>query len=187
MIRLGVPNYLSYTITEHAQDRIQTRFNIPKKDLDSWVARLMSQGTYDETQENGRKRYHLNDIVFILDPKTKNLVTVYTRNSNELGIPTAKVNPEVQSMINQAIKHYKNAKRVKVAKKISEACEQLYQADQKMLKRGVNYRHSNKSWGLLINAFDKIQSEIDTATTLMREADTFKGRDLYEETNNDGD
>lgn len=186
MINLGVPNYLSYTITEHAQNRIQTRFNIPKKDIEGWVARLMSQGIYDETQENGRKRYHLNDIVFILDPKTKNLVTVYTRNSNELGIPTAKVNPEVQSVVNQAMEHYKNAKRVEVAKKISEDCEQLYQADQKMLKRGVTYRHSNKSWELLMKAFDRIQSEIATATTLMREADTFKGREIYEEKNNDG-
>lgn len=187
MINLGVPNYLSYTITEHAQDRIQTRFNIPKKDVASWVARLMSQGTYDETQDNGRKKYSLHDIVFILDPKTKSLVTVYTRNSNELDVPVAKVNPEVQSVVNKAMEHYKSAKRVEVAKKISSDCELLFNADQKMLKRGVNYRHSNKSWETLINAFQRIQAEIDTATALMREANTFKGRTIYEKADNDGD
>lgn len=173
---MGVPNYLTYTVTEHAQDRILTRFNIPKKDIDGWMSRLMSQGVYDETQDNGRKKYHWHDIVFILDPKTKSVVTVYSRNANELELSQNQVNPEVQSVVNDALKHYKNSKRVSTAKKIYNDLKQMFLADQKMIKPGTNYRHSNKSWDILLENFYRIEKEIDTATMLMKEADTYKRR-----------
>lgn len=42
---IGVPNYQAYKVTEHAQERALTRFNIPKGELDTWMSRLLSNGS----------------------------------------------------------------------------------------------------------------------------------------------
>ena len=54
---MAVKNYEQYTVTEHAKKRILTRFNITNKEFDEWLARLLSQCTYLETQDNKRVRY----------------------------------------------------------------------------------------------------------------------------------
>ena len=41
---MGVKNFPLYKVTEHAKERILTRFNITKTEFDGWMSRLLSKG-----------------------------------------------------------------------------------------------------------------------------------------------
>ena len=77
---MGVKNFPLYKVTEHARERILTRFNITKTEFDGWMSRLLSQGEFVERQSNNREKYRLHDIVFIIDTQQKHLITVYSEN-----------------------------------------------------------------------------------------------------------
>ena len=171
---IGVPNYQAYKVTEHAQERALTRFNIPKGELDTWMSRLLSNGVYDGTQDNGRTKWHWHSIIFVTDPKQKLVITVYSSNEDNLELKSGQVNPEVQTMINTAVDSYLNEKRIYIAKKINDQVQDMADNCSRMIKPRTNYRYSNKSWENLINDFTAIAKEIETGRIIMNEAKSFK-------------
>ena len=100
---MGVKNFPLYKVTEHAKERILTRFNITKTEFDGWMSRLLSQGEFVEKQPNHREKYRLKDIVFIIDPQQRSVITVYSLNEHDdIGFKV-KTNPEVKSTIDEAL------------------------------------------------------------------------------------
>ena len=100
---MGVKNFPLYKVTEHAKERILTRFNITKTEFDGWMSRLLSQGEFVEKQNNNREKYRLHDIVFVIDTRQKQVITVYSENEHDDNGFKVNTNPEVKSAINEAL------------------------------------------------------------------------------------
>ncbi|UNL37807.1 hypothetical protein G8B26_05885, partial [Limosilactobacillus reuteri] len=112
---MGVKNFPLYKVTEHAKDRILTRFNITKTEFDGWMSRLLSQGEFVEKQNNNREKYRLHDIVFVIDTRQKQVITVYSENEHDDNGFKVNTNPEVKSAINKALDLLIKQKKVRTA------------------------------------------------------------------------
>lgn len=110
---MGLKNFPLYKITDHARVRIQNRFNITKNEMEGWTSRLLSQAVYVSSQDHNREKYRLNDIVVIVDTRQKMVVTVYSENEHDDNSVHSHTNPEVKSVINQALKTMVKQKKVK--------------------------------------------------------------------------
>lgn len=110
---MGVKNFPLYEITDHARVRIQNRFNITKNEMEGWTSRLLSQAIYVSSQDHNREKHRLNDIVVIVDTRQKMVVTVYSENEHDDNSVHSHTNPEVKSVINEALKTMVKQKKVK--------------------------------------------------------------------------
>lgn len=167
---MGVKNYALYKITEHAKERIQSRFNITKGELDTWMTRLLSQSTYVETQDNHREKYRLNDVVLIIDTRQRVVVTAYSENEHDdinISNPT---NPEVKSAINNALRLMIKQRKVKTANKAMNSIEEMSAACQKMNSPYANYRFTDNAWGDLVKAFGEASQTIKSGMAVIEEA-----------------
>ena len=167
---MGVKNYALYKITEHAKERIQSRFNITNSELDTWTTRLLSQSTYIETQENHREKYRLNDVVLIVDTKQRVIVTVYSENEHDdinISNPT---NPEVKSAINNALRLMIKQRKVKTANKALKSIEKMNTACQKMNSPYANYRFTDHAWDELVKAFTEAKQTLESGMAVIKEA-----------------
>lgn len=167
---MGVKNYALYKVTEHAKERIQSRFNITKSELDTWTTRLLSQSTYVETQENHREKYRLNDVVLIVDTKQRVVVTVYSENEHDdinISNPT---NPEVKSAINDALRIMIKQRKVKTANKALKSIEKMNEACQKMNSPYANYRFTDHAWDELVKAFTEAKQTLESGMAVIKEA-----------------
>lgn len=110
---MGVKNFPLYKITDHSRVRIQNRFNITKNEMEGWMSCLLSQAVYVNSQAHNREKYRLNDIVVIVDTRQKVVVTVYSENEHDDNSVRAHTNPEVKSVINEALQMMVKQKKVK--------------------------------------------------------------------------
>lgn len=168
---LSVREYTMYTVTAHAKDRILTRFNITNKELDVWIQRLLQQCTYVETQSKNRAKYRLNDIVVIVDPKKRAVVTVYSENAYDDIPVNTHTNPEIKSAINRALEQFSNKKKVETAKKIHQDLAKMLSANERMINPGTTYLNANNAWDDFVAAFDAVKSKVDSGRTLISEAE----------------
>ena len=167
---MGVKNYALYKVTEHAKERIQSRFNITKREIDTWLTRLLSQSVYVETQENHREKYRLNDVVLIIDTKQRVVVTVYSENEHDdinISNPT---NPEVKSAINNALRLMIKQRKVKTANKSLKSIEKMNTACQKMNSPYANYRFTDHAWDELVKAFTEATQTLESGMAVIKEA-----------------
>lgn len=167
---MGVKNYALYKVTEHAKERIQSRFNITKREIDTWLTRLLSQSVYVETQENHREKYRLNDVVLIIDTKQRVVVTVYSENEHDdinISNPT---NPEVKSAINNALRLMIKQRKVKTANKSLKSIEKMNTACQKMNSPYANYRFTDHAWDELVKAFTEAKQTLESGMAVIKEA-----------------
>ena len=167
---MGVKNYALYKVTDHAKERIQSRFNITKSELDTWLTRLLSQSVYVETQENHRGKYRLNDVVLIVDTKQRVVVTVYSENEHDdinISNPT---NPEVKSAINNALRLMIKQRKVKTANKALKSIEKMNTACQKMNSPYANYRFTDRAWDELVKAFSEAKQTLESGMVVIKEA-----------------
>lgn len=171
---MGVPNHIQYTVSAHAQDRALTRFNITKGEIGTWMSRLLSQAVYDETQGNNKVLYHWHSIYVVVDSKQKVVITLYTKNEDNVQVEKGTLNPEVQTMFNQAIESYASNKKIKIAKEIKDDVAKMLDSCEHMVKPRTNYRYSNKSWEILSDCFERVAKEIETGKMLIKEAQTFQ-------------
>ena len=111
---MGVKNFPLYKITDHARVRIQNRFNITKNEMEGWTSRLLSQAVYVSSQDHNCEKYRLNDIVVIVDTGQKIVVTVYSENEHDDNSIHSHTNPEVKSVINEALQMMVKQKKVKI-------------------------------------------------------------------------
>lgn len=168
---MGVQNFQQYKLTEHARDRIYDRFNITKNEMDSWLSRLLSQSTFVEDEGDGRKKYRLNDIVVIVNTKQQCVVTVYSENEHD-DIPyKAQTNPEVKSVINDALKELILKRKIKTARKLSNALNTANNACSRMIKPGTNYRFIESNWDKLISSLEEVDKTKTTGLNVINEAE----------------
>lgn len=111
---MGVKNFPLYKITDHARVRIQNRFNITKNEMEGWTSRLLSQAVYVSSQDHNREKYRLNDIVVIVDTGQKIVVTVHSENEPDDNSIHSHTNPEVKSVINEALQMKVKQKKEKI-------------------------------------------------------------------------
>ena len=111
---MGVKNFPLYKITDRARVRIQNRFNITKNEMEGWTSRLLSQAVYVSSQDHNREKYRLNDIVVIVDTGQKIVVTVYYENEHDDNSIHSHTNPEVKSVIKEALQMMVKQKKVKI-------------------------------------------------------------------------
>lgn len=167
---MGVKNFPLYKVTEHAKDRILTRFNITKTEFDGWMSRLLSQGEFVEKQPNNREKYRLHDIVFIIDVHQRQLITVYSENEHDDNGFKVSTNPEVKSAINEALDLLIKQKKVKTAGKIYMNILAMLDYCERMKSPHVNHRFADVAWEQLINEFNEIKDILDGSSQVIEEA-----------------
>lgn len=147
-----------------------TRFNITRGEIGGWMTRLLSQATFISKQENSREKYRLNDIVVIVDTHQKAVVTVYSQNEHDDIAVQSRTNPEVKSVINDALRTMIKRKKVKTAMKIHDSLAKMLEVDNRMNKPHTNYRFTDNAWEDLIDEFNEIKSTIDSSLTVIEES-----------------
>lgn len=168
---MALKNYRDYAVTDHARQRILSRFNITKAELDGWMSRLLTQCQYVESQDNGNVKYRLRDIVVIVSPKEKKIVTVYSQNEvDDVHVGSSRINPEVKTVMRKALDGYLGAKRIHTARRISKDLEQAMLACNRMVRPGTNYRYSNSAWKDFNEALANINRLVNTSEMVMQEA-----------------
>lgn len=168
---MGVKNFSLYKITDHARVRIQNRFNITKKEMEGWTSRLLSQAIYVSRQDHNREKYRLNDIVVIVDTRQKIVVTVYSENEHDDNSVHSHTNPEVKSVINEALKTMVKQKKVKTAVKVHDSLEKMLAANRRMVNPYTNYRFTDSAWDDLLSAFDEVKECIESSLMVIDEAE----------------
>lgn len=167
---MGVKNFPLYKVTEHARERILDRFNITKTEFDGWVSRLLSQGEFVEKQPNHREKYRLKDIVFIIDPQQRSVITVYSLNEHDdIGFKV-KTNPEVKSAINEALDLLIKQKKVRTAGKIYDNIQAMMDYCERMKSPHVNHRFADVAWEQLLKEFNEIRQTLDGSMQVISEA-----------------
>lgn len=168
---MGIRNYQEYTVTAHAQDRILTRFNITKAGLDKWLARLLSQCVYVETESERRFKYRKDDIVVIADPKQRAIITVYSINEHDDNTVGEHTTPEVQTVLREAVRKFSDTKRVKTAMKISEDVKKMYEANLRMTNPNTPHKFTNRAWEEFVLTFNQVRSVVDSTQSVIDEAE----------------
>lgn len=148
-----------------------TRFGIPNSELGKWSNRLLAQGVYDETQDNHRQRYHWHDIVFVIDSKQKTVITFYSQNEKEIPVGKSNTNPEIQTVVKQALSKYISQKKVALAIKVHDDLAKALEANSHMIKPYSNYRYTDKSWEEFMKAFEAVRLVVDSGSELLNEAE----------------
>lgn len=167
---MGVKNFPLYKVTEHARERILDRFNITKTEFDGWMSRLLSQGEFVEKQPNHREKYRLKDIVFIIDPQQRSVITVYSLNEHDdIGFKV-KTNPEVKSTINEALDLLIKQKKVRTAGKIYDNIQAMMDYCERMKSPHVNHRFADVAWEQLLKEFNEIRQTLDRSMQVISEA-----------------
>ena len=167
---MGVKNFPLYKVTEHARERILDRFNITKTEFDGWMSRLLSQGEFVEKQPNHREKYRLKDIVFIIDPQQRSVITVYSLNEHDdIGFKV-KTNPEVKSAINEALDLLVKQKKVRTAGKIYDNIQAMMDYCERMKSPHVNHRFADIAWEQLLKEFNEIRQTLDGSMQVISEA-----------------
>lgn len=167
---MGVKNFPLYKVTEHARERILDRFNITKTEFDGWMSRLLSQGEFVEKQPNHREKYRLKDIVFIIDPQQRSVITVYSLNEHDdIGFKV-KTNPEVKSTINEALDLLIKQKKVRTAGKIYDNIQAMMDYCERMKSPHVNHRFADVAWEQLLKEFNEIRQALDGSMQVISEA-----------------
>ena len=168
---MAVANWLQYSITKHAKQRVLERFNITDKELGPWLNRLLQECTYvGSAKKAGCQKYRLNDIVLVADSAAKQVVTVYTKNADDDNPVSASLNPEVQSFLNEQFAQYAKQKRTTTAQKIQANLETALVANQKMLSNHTSTRYVDQAWETLMDSLMSIQKETQSAQELIRHA-----------------
>ena len=167
---MGVKNFPLYKVTEHAKERILTRFNITKTEFDGWMSRLLSQGEFVEKQNNNREKYRLHDIVFVIDTRQKQVITVYSENEHDDNGFKVTTNPEVKTAINEALDLLVKQKKVKTAGKIYNNILSMLDCCERMKNPHVNHRFADVTWGQLLKEFNEIRKTLDGSMQVISEA-----------------
>lgn len=168
---MAVANWLQYSITKHAKQRVLERFNITDKELGPWLNRLLQECTYvGPAKKAGCQKYRLNGIVLVADSAAKQVVTVYTKNADDDNPVSASLNPEVQSFLNEQFTQYAKRKRTATALKIQADLETALAANQKMLSKHTSTRYISQGWTALMNSLMNIQKETQSANELIKQA-----------------
>lgn len=174
---MALRNYQEYTVSQHAKERILTRFNITNQELEKWLTRLLSQCAFVEQENEHQTKYRLNDIVLIADTKQQVIITVYSINEHDDNpVPkSAPTNPAVQSALNDAMRKFISQHRVKTAIAISEPMSKANSAIQRMLNPSTPHRYTDKAWEEFIENFEKIRSKVDSTQSVNQEAEKKMG------------
>lgn len=167
---MGVKNYILYKVTDHARERIQTRFNITKGEVNTWLTRLLAQSVFVQKQGNWREKYRLNDIVVIVDTHQKQVITAYSENEHDDNLITTPTNPEVKSAINEALDTLIKQKKVKTAGKVYDNIEMMMDAAARMQSPHTNYRFTDRAWDELITAFQDMKEYLESGIRVIQEA-----------------
>lgn len=175
---MAVKDYSKYIITDHAKERILTRFNITNRELDPWLTRLMKQCHFVEKQDNGNTKYRLNDVVLIANSRQKKVVTVYSLNEiDDQEHLTKNVNPEVRSFMTDSLNNFLSHKRIETARRVNELVEHANYATQRMVKPGTNLRYSDVAWDEFMKDLNEINKIVNTSNQIMKEATEQMGGD----------
>ena len=167
---MGVKNFPLYKVTEHAKERILTRFNITKTEFDGWMSRLLSQGEFVEKQNNNREKYRLHDIVFVIDTRQKQVITVYSENEHDDNGFKVNTNPEVKSAINEALDLLVKQKKVRTAGKIYDNIQAMMDYCERMKSPHVNHRFADIAWEQLLNEFNHMDKILSGSLEVIDEA-----------------
>ncbi len=74
---MTVLNYEKYKLSDHAFERIQARFNIPRGEAYGWLRRLLENAEFVKVDEQGCELYKLKEVRIVVNPITHFVVTVY--------------------------------------------------------------------------------------------------------------
>lgn len=168
---MGVRDYQLYKVTNHARNRIRSRFNITNNELDAWMIHLFTQCTFVEDETDFRKKYRLKDVVLIIDTKQKHVVTVYSENEHDDNPLKDHTNPEVKSVINKALTDMIKKRKVVAARKMCDSLVTALNACEKMVKPGTNYRYTEKAWEQMATSLIVVNKTYDSAMDVIKEAE----------------
>lgn len=171
---MSVPDYKSYSIKDHAQQRVLTRFNIVGSELHSWMNRLLGQATFQHKDKDFKNRsvYRFNDIVIIVDTKQKEVVTVFSQDRDDTHAVSSDMSvvPEVKVAVNDAMNKFIVTKKKQLASKIMGNTNLLADTVSKMNNPYTNDRYVEKNWDELVEHYKSIRDEYDKTLVAIRDA-----------------
>lgn len=74
---MAVLNYKKYRLTEHAYERLEERFNIPRGEAKSWIRRFLENAEFKKMDHRGCELYALRNIKAVINPITRTVITIY--------------------------------------------------------------------------------------------------------------
>lgn len=171
---MSVPDYKQYSMKDHAQQRVLTRFNIIGSELNKWMQRLLSQATFVRKDKDFKNRsvYRFNDIVIIVDTKQKEVVTIWSQDRDDSHAVSSdvKVVPEVKEAVNEAMKKLIVNKKKQLASRIYGSSNLLSETVSKMTNPYTNDRYVEKNWDELAKNYKAIRDEYDKALVAINDA-----------------
>jgi hypothetical protein len=160
---MGVPNYMRYKISEHAFDRIQKRFGIPRGEAQKWIERFLQNATFYSSQEAGKQKYKWNEITAILNTLGHVVITVYPESIETDKTVNRQINPEIKTVINQSLEQFIKAKHNQLLVKINGPMIELYDSWRLLEKDSsqVDFRQKLNIVNELINRNDLVVEEAE--------------------------
>ena len=171
---MSVPDFKSYSMRDHAKDRLLTRFNITKNEQGPWLNRLLGQATFlrKDKDHSNRSLYRFNDIVIVLDTKQKEVVTIFSQDRDDTHAVSSdmKVVPEVKEAVNEAMNTLIVTKKKQLASRIYGSTNLLSETVSKMTNPYTNDRYVEKNWDELVKNYKAIRDEYDKALVAINDA-----------------
>ena len=109
--------------------------------------------------------------MFVIDSKQKTVITFYSQNEKEIPVDKSNTNPEIQTVVKQALSKYISKKKVALAIKIHDDLVKALEANSHMIKPHSNYRYTDKSWEEFMKAFEAVRLVVDSGSELLNEAE----------------
>lgn len=174
---MSIPNYKDYMINSHSKARMLTRFGISAKHVDSWLSHLMQEAKYDSKQKgNGRVRYRWEDIVIVVDPRQREVITVFSEDKDQIPVAELKrqVTPELKTELDKCLDGFIRRKRQHVATKVIEKGVSIAEHSEKIKDPRTRPDYVETHYLEIVKSYREIDSEITKAETAIKEAERIR-------------
>lgn len=167
---MAVQNATQYKVTKHAQQRLKERFAIYGNVLQPWIIQFLNTCNYVEKgKEDNTEVLAKDDVTMIVNTKNKTIITCWAEDHENVNMDSGvKVNPELQSFINDSLNKYLHNK-LKVLKDNLMEPDKALRSAMKAFKSSPNEEHYSD----LVFALNEIDEQIGKYRLQEQEAKNF--------------
>lgn len=167
---MTVPMYQKYKPSKHFQERAEQKFMIQPSVLNFWIKNLLQKADYNRSTTANRKVYRANNIELVLDSVSFTLITVYPLKTQETIEDEIKLNPEIASVLNEAMINLKNRIIRRTSKRVAKFAQEnadLY----KKISNSRNNKYIDDWYNKISDNNADIQAEINKQNDLLDQID----------------
>lgn len=167
---MTVPMFQKYKPSKHFQERVEQRFMIQPTMLNDWIKGLLQKAEYNRSQTSSRKIYRVNNIELVVDSVSFTLITIYSLKTQETIEDEIKLNPEIASVLNEAMRNLKNRIIRRTSKRVAKFAQEnadLY----KKISNSRNNKYIDEWYNKISDNNADIQTEINKQNDLLDQID----------------